>query len=624
MKKVLIASGVAVLAMAMIVSAQGYTFNTNLTVGSTGADVVALQTWLIANGFDISAITNGSAAKGYFGSQTKAAVVKYQASKGIPSTGFVGPLTRGALNAGGGAASVGTMTCPAGFTCTANNTPVTVECPVGYTCTPQAGTTVAPGTVVTGGSITTPGVAGTLSVSLQSTPSNGTSVDKGNTADVVRYKLQAGASDMAVSSIALDFDSRFWLYASSVTVKDESGAVVASKSGLTQNDFTELTVGSSYRLFLPVNYVVPKAGIRYFTVAVSILPVTDRDAATLSITQVQVRAVDGTGVNDTQTLASTRSFSYTGGNNGQIVVTVNGSSPLKKLVQISTSAETDNVVLAVLDVKSQNRDGNLRSVSFTVRTSGPAVSTVFSDIKIKAGSLTYSADSVASTTTFTNMNIPLPKDVYVPITLLAKVAKDTNNALDGVSASTTLAAAGTNGGTSNIPSVEDSTFNTIDVNEGTFISSDQVFSASSAVVSNMVAKLGTGIQSSNTTVKYPIDEMSFTLTAGDNTLYVSAVPGIALATTSSQTANSGTTTLTDVTATPGTVSGDTSTYYVVPAGQSRNFKYAGLSDNTPGTGVTSGLKTFKITGIKYGTSSSNLVANTIDYNLDALKVTPTF
>jgi peptidoglycan hydrolase-like protein with peptidoglycan-binding domain len=58
-----------------------------LTVGSTGADVTALQTKL------------GVSATGYFGALTKAAVVAYQTANGIvPATGYVGPLTLAKLN----------------------------------------------------------------------------------------------------------------------------------------------------------------------------------------------------------------------------------------------------------------------------------------------------------------------------------------------------------------------------------------------------------------------------------------------------------------------------------------------------------------------------------------------
>ena len=86
MKKILIATGIATLAFVSVAGAQGYQFTNNLSVGSTGADVVALQTWLITNGFSIPSVASGAAAKGYFGSQTKAAVQKYQASVGVPAT----------------------------------------------------------------------------------------------------------------------------------------------------------------------------------------------------------------------------------------------------------------------------------------------------------------------------------------------------------------------------------------------------------------------------------------------------------------------------------------------------------------------------------------------------------
>src|SRR3989344_6356662 len=122
MKKIFITSIVALaLILGSAASAQavsGYTFANYLTVGSTGADVSALQQWLIDNSFDIPAITSGAAAKGYFGQQTKAAVVKYQASVGLPNTGFVGPLTVAKLNGTACVVAVAPTACPAGYTCT--------------------------------------------------------------------------------------------------------------------------------------------------------------------------------------------------------------------------------------------------------------------------------------------------------------------------------------------------------------------------------------------------------------------------------------------------------------------------------------------------------------------------
>lgn len=98
MKKHLIIPVLGLLAFASVASAQSYTFGTDLYVGSQGSDVANLQTFLIANGFTIPAVTSGATAKGYFGVQTQQALSAYQRSVGITSNGYFGPITRAWLN----------------------------------------------------------------------------------------------------------------------------------------------------------------------------------------------------------------------------------------------------------------------------------------------------------------------------------------------------------------------------------------------------------------------------------------------------------------------------------------------------------------------------------------------
>jgi len=71
-----------------------YYFTENLSLGSRGIAVSALQTRLKTAGYFTSYITE------YFGPITQAALIKYQTVKGLAPTGVLDALTRGLLNDG--------------------------------------------------------------------------------------------------------------------------------------------------------------------------------------------------------------------------------------------------------------------------------------------------------------------------------------------------------------------------------------------------------------------------------------------------------------------------------------------------------------------------------------------
>ena len=82
--------------------AQALAPNANLQVGSQGKDVEELQRFLIAQGYDIPALSTGTAKYGFFGEQTKAALTKFQEAQKIQAGqyfGYYGPKTREAANA---------------------------------------------------------------------------------------------------------------------------------------------------------------------------------------------------------------------------------------------------------------------------------------------------------------------------------------------------------------------------------------------------------------------------------------------------------------------------------------------------------------------------------------------
>ncbi|MDD5165278.1 MAG: PKD domain-containing protein [Candidatus Pacebacteria bacterium] len=98
MKKYIILTIIACTVVFANAHAQNFVFSNDLSVGSSGSDVTNLQTWLISNGFDIPSVSSGVAVKGYFGSQTKLALIRYQLSLGFPAFGYFGPMTRGYIN----------------------------------------------------------------------------------------------------------------------------------------------------------------------------------------------------------------------------------------------------------------------------------------------------------------------------------------------------------------------------------------------------------------------------------------------------------------------------------------------------------------------------------------------
>ena len=105
-------------------STSSYQFTRDLTVGSTGADVTALQQLLINDG-DLTAV---SAPTGYFGVLTQTALGKFQAANGIsPHAGYFGPITRAFVNSMNVSTSTTTTTGTGTTTTTAPATGLSVS-----------------------------------------------------------------------------------------------------------------------------------------------------------------------------------------------------------------------------------------------------------------------------------------------------------------------------------------------------------------------------------------------------------------------------------------------------------------------------------------------------------------
>ncbi|MES2214139.1 MAG: peptidoglycan-binding protein [Patescibacteria group bacterium] len=377
-------------------SSASVTFTRDLTVGSKGADVTALQNWLIGKGYSIPA-----GATGYFGAQTRSAVAAWQAAAGIsPAAGYFGPKSRASV---GGAVVV----VPGGTT--------------------TGGVTT--GTGSTGG-ITTPGAEGTLTVTA-GTVSNTTVYSGSTMAPVLAFKAKALNSDIAIQRVKVGLGTTSAIYNkvySKIYLVDEAGTVVAS-ADLNSNTVVKDTDNVYYITLSGFSSVVPKDTTKNFTVKVDARNVstgsTDLGSHTVTLPINGVRGIDGAGIDQyspavaisqAATLAATLADSAT------LTVATAAATPLTQEVVAANGAalnEADKVALLSFDVRATNDNVLVTDVMATVSSVGSATA---SSTYLYVGNTLVGSSSVSGTThTFADVNYTVPKGSAVTFTLKADV-----------------------------------------------------------------------------------------------------------------------------------------------------------------------------------------------------------
>lgn len=620
-----------------------YTFNNDLTIGSTGADVTALQSKLVEAGF---LTMPAGTAMGYFGSLTAAGVKAWQASVGLPATGYFGPMSRAKLNSsmGGGSTSGGSF--PAGCTSASGYSSTTgMPCNSGSTlpagCTSTTGyssTTGMPCSGTTGPAMN--GTDGSVTLSYVSFAPASQTLNKGDmNKPVISLKLQAVNGQVSVTRVDVHVNERPWLLFPKMTLVDSTGAVLATKTLSGAADATEVTVGSDYLVrFDNVNIPVMPGTDKILAVAVDVHAASDKitgQTVYFGIPSGSIRTINGKGFTDsiglsgggvgsgvTSSTGNAVTLS-TSGSTGTIYTRIDPSAPsTDRIIVTSSSQSTTDVVLGVFGLKSQNQNSTVNALSFNINSStGVATTTLYSNLRIRSGSLTYGSNNpVAGNQTFSNLSIPLPEDQWVTVTLLA----DVNTNQTAVSASSTLVKAGIVG--------VDANFNTLTTSSASNqTSTNNVYSLSGVnVTPGSVALSNCGSSYSNGPTDNCSMSMTFTVTnVGNADIFISKTPSIALATSSSPTTASTTLTSISIAAAPG----DTSASYVIPAQGSRTFTYSGRFGRPAGLVFES----FNITGVRFGTVStdsttvagasnttveaSTNASSVVNFGLEALRVT---
>ncbi|MEK7463645.1 MAG: peptidoglycan-binding domain-containing protein [Patescibacteria group bacterium] len=425
MKKIFKIAIVALAIVATGAATANAAFDANLSVGATGADVSALQSWLISKGFAIPSISSGAAQPGYFGQQTKAAVVAYQASVGLPSTGFVGPLTRGILN---GAPVVGT-------------TPSTA-CPVGYTCTANPGTT--PTTPSTGSLAGTDGNIQTVDLLSQYSDEE---VGEGES-DVKVFGFEVEASndgDIALKSVKVEVvpdgtnSDHLDDYIDGVTIWQGTTKIGSANV----DDFSQASNDTWSKTVTVSNSVVRADETEKFYITVDAVNSFDSadindDAHTIDVTSI--RFEDGSGVVTTEAVAITAQqmdfVSFSTSADTELKISKDSSTSPTEVVVIDETDNTDDVTLLVgkFQVKGTS-DVLIDEIPVTLTTvGGSTVAAVTGSINLKIDgeefSETVSTAATTGTTTFNNLDLTLSAGKTYTFTVTADINNVDTGTLD--------------------------------------------------------------------------------------------------------------------------------------------------------------------------------------------------
>ncbi len=325
-------------------------FNTNLTVGSKGADVVALQNFLIKGGYAIAA-----GATGNFGPQTKAALAAYQAANAItPAAGYFGPITRAKVNAAAGSTTVGT----------------------GSTGSTSTGSTAGVSPSTNEGILTA--TAGPISNSVLNVGQQ--------KAPIMTVRINEQNSDIAIQRIQLNLGTNTNIYnkvfQNLYAIDASTGNVLAT---VPLNSSTVVQSGSNYITNISIpNFVVKAGTYKDITIAADIFSSIDSVYRTgggqainptISVNDSGVRGVDGTGTDQYSSgviTGPTLTINASLVDNSIANISLDSSSPSQSQVAVTDTTNGQYLKLPVLvfDLNAQNDAVHLHNLAINVATSG--------------------------------------------------------------------------------------------------------------------------------------------------------------------------------------------------------------------------------------------------------------
>jgi peptidoglycan hydrolase-like protein with peptidoglycan-binding domain len=328
-------------------------FSRDLTIGSTGADVTALQNWLISKGFAIAA-----GATGYFGAQSQAALAKYQAANGIsPAAGYFGPITRAKVNAGGST---------------------------------SGGTGTGTGT----GSGDLNGGEASLE-SYEGNDGDDDEVSEGQTGDVAEFSFDVEDGDVEIDRVDLTFtttaagaeEDEPWNTFDTITLL-VNGEEVASEDVSDEDDWMENDSPYEFR-FTGLDAVVEEGDEAVITVQVEVASSVDSASTdidwTVYVADEGIRAMDGAGIDQYtgETTSETATFTVNEEGDGEeLNISSSSEDPNAAVLMVEDDGTSDWYTIFAFELDAEEADIDLDQLGVNLYTSDDNVSDVINDVKV--------------------------------------------------------------------------------------------------------------------------------------------------------------------------------------------------------------------------------------------------
>jgi len=411
-------------------------FNTDLQKGMTSDDVKNLQIKL--------GVTPTS---GYFGTITFAAVKTFQTAHGIINTGYVGPLTRTALNT---LYCTPTTAYPAGCTSAVGFSTTTGLSCAGTTtvlpegCTSTTGFSPTTGLSCAGTTTTTVGPSyGTLSVVTYPVSNPQTTLFGGTTYETVAGQYKATGSDITIKKVAVqitDANQTTFPWQAFTAISLWDGATKLAEVSVTQANLIEMVFAHDYVLNISgLNWVIPNGTQKVLTVKATTVSnaVAAVTFAGTGNTYAVTLLANGLVYNDTAGVTYTTAtganvavaaLRIAAGQASTITTTSAVDNPLAGNVIGSTSATTKIDVLK-FNVKAADVNVTFNNGTIKVRTAAPILDAFVTSLELWDSSTLVAVAAPAGwvgnigTSTWTNFSLPMTAGTTKTLTVKAVIAQ---------------------------------------------------------------------------------------------------------------------------------------------------------------------------------------------------------